>query len=661
MAFSHSILDGRDNNRVQDIHMDEQQLNIWRMKIMIQNIINLDNWNFWGEKLKQEERDILSIIYNKINYEDTIQVKNIEKVIDHDVAACKKHVENLLKEKGLYVIADYVHFPFTSEDVSNLAYNLLLVDTWTQVIYPYIMTIINKLKELAIKHKNDVCVSRTHGQVAPPTTIGRIFSEFVHRFIIILEQFDKIIFSGKCSGPVGNNNAITLLKPDFPYHEYAKSFVEFFGFKYDRVTNQRNSHIEIAEFFSCIQRLSILCYDICINIKRYTEFDILEELVNKNHIGSSVMPHKKNLWKLEYGAGIFSMLDGILGPMYMRIISSNMQRDLSDHVYERTYVTYISQLKNGLTYLYEGLEVITKGSKSLQEVLEHPEVISEAIQLARRYYHLDKDSYDILKTRTRTNNESHLDDLIKDIPDEETKNRLLNCTIDKYIGDALEQIEYVLNESIPTPTLTYNRTFIVFDFDETLAETYELFSECLDTVLQNIDYQKPENYDILKEQYFRSNINFDDIFTKLFDSNGHKILQLYRELAPQIKITSKPYVQELIKYLKEKKYHIAIVTNRTILMKQRLEEINLEDLDIYQPKFKKPDTRAFDELITKYNIRKTEKIYYIGDHITDYQSTKGNNIIFYGIIGNSSYDDFIKIGVDENNILVNLSELLFYI
>ncbi|CAL4042913.1 adenylosuccinate lyase [Buchnera aphidicola] len=393
---------------------------------------------------KEDTKKFLDEIINNFNEEDAKYIKCLEKNTKHDVKA----VEYFLKKKflskpELKSIMEYIHFACTSEDINNLAYALMLKTTKEQIIVSYWKNIIKKIKNMAIAYKSIPILSRTHGQPASPSTVGKEMLNFSYRMSRQLKKLNDIEILGKFNGATGNYNAHLAAYPNINWHQISEEFVTSLGIYWNPYTTQIEPHDYIAELFNCISIFNTILLDFNKDMWGYISLGYFKQKCISNEIGSSTMPHKINPIDFENSEGNLGLANSMINHITSKLLISRWQRDLSDSTVLRNLGMIISYSIIAYDSVLSGIKNIDiNQEKLLKDLNENWEVLSEAIQTIMKKYGISK-PYEKLKTLTRgkTINSIVLHKFINGlgIPEEEKK-RLINFTPSNYIGDAVQLV-----------------------------------------------------------------------------------------------------------------------------------------------------------------------------------------------------------------------------
>ena len=343
----------------------------------------------------------LNTIISDFSEADAQRVKDIEKTTNHDVKA----VEYLLKEKiagcaELEKVSEFIHFACTSEDINNLSYALMLKEG-RLVIQAQITDCINALKKLAIETADQPMLSRTHGQSATPTTVGKEFANVVARMQRQQDQLQAVALLGKINGAVGNYNAHAIAYPDVDWAEFAKDFILSLGLQFNPYTIQIEPHDYIAEFFHALSRFNTILLDFDRDIWGYISLGYFKQRVIAGEVGSSTMPHKVNPIDFENSEGNVGIANALFSFLADKLPVSRWQRDLTDS-------TVLRNIGVGIAHTSIAIQASLKGISKLQinvdaidaDLNANWEVLAEPIQTVMRRYGIEK-PYEKLKELTR--------------------------------------------------------------------------------------------------------------------------------------------------------------------------------------------------------------------------------------------------------------------
>jgi len=390
---------------------------------------------------------MLNRIVEKFSVEDAQRVKAIEATTNHDVKA----VEYFLKEKTannsqLAEIKEFFHFACTSEDINNLAYALMLQEARKNILLDQCDTIIEAIRELAGHYADQPMLSRTHGQPASPSTLGKEMANVVARLQRQREQIASVPLLGKINGAVGNYNAHMIAYPDVDWAALACGFVESLGLSWNPYTTQIEPHDYVAELFHAVQRFNTILIDYARDIWGYISIGHFKQKVVDGEVGSSTMPHKVNPIDFENAEGNLGVANAILEHLAQKLPVSRWQRDLTDSTVLRNLGVGIAHGVIAYKSLLKGINKLEANPACLNNELDNNwEVIAEPIQTVMRRYGIEN-AYEKLKTLTRGQqiNQQAIQAFISDLalPDD-AKQRLLALTPASYTGQAQQLAERI--------------------------------------------------------------------------------------------------------------------------------------------------------------------------------------------------------------------------
>lgn len=387
--------------------------------------------------------EVLENIIKNFSQADAERVKAIESTTNHDVKA----VEYFIKEKiadhpDLKQQTEFVHFACTSEDINNLSYALMLRDGRDLAMLPVMHQLVDRLREMAHDTANQPMLSRTHGQTASPTTVGKEIANVVYRLERQLTQFADSPVLGKINGAVGNYNAHLSAYPDVDWQTNAQAFVEKLGLGWNPYTTQIEPHDYIAEMFAACCRFNTILIDLDRDIWGYISLGYFKQRTIAGEVGSSTMPHKVNPIDFENSEGNLGIANAIMQHLAEKLPISRWQRDLTDSTVLRTVGTGFAHSLIAYHASLKGLSKLSMNPERLAADLDAAwEILAEPIQTVMRRYGVEK-PYEKLKelTRGQTINESVLTQFINslDIP-EEARKELRALRPETYIGNATAQ------------------------------------------------------------------------------------------------------------------------------------------------------------------------------------------------------------------------------
>jgi len=380
----------------------------------------------------------LQALWQDFSLADALRVKEIERTTNHDVKAVEYFIKERLKdEASLAQALEFVHFACTSEDINNLAYALMLSQARQEVLLPRLDAVIAKLRQLAHDHAALPMLSRTHGQSASPTTVGKEIANVIARLERQGEQLAAISITGKINGAVGNYNAHVASYPDVDWPAFAKRFVESLGEEFNPYTTQIEPHDYIAEICDAQKRIGTISIDLCRDVWGYISLGYFRQSVVAGEVGSSTMPHKVNPIDFENAEGNFGIANALLEHFAAKLPVSRWQRDLTDSTVLRALGTAFGHALIGYDALLRGLNKLSPNPDRLAADLDAAwEVLAEAVQTVMRRHGLPN-PYEQLKALTRGQGitEQSMRRFIEslDLPADD-KRRLLAMTPSGYTG-----------------------------------------------------------------------------------------------------------------------------------------------------------------------------------------------------------------------------------
>ncbi|WP_196138016.1 adenylosuccinate lyase [Aliikangiella sp. G2MR2-5] len=393
-----------------------------------------------------EANQLLNSIVDNFSEADAARVKEIEGTTNHDVKA----VEYFLKEKTadsaeISAVSEFIHFACTSEDINNLSYALMLRDA-AVVICESQDKIVDAIADLAHQYAEIPLMSRTHGQPASPTTLGKEMANVVARLQRQQAQFGRVQLMGKINGAVGNYNAHISAYPEVDWPAFAQNFVESLGLTWNPYTTQIEPHDYVAEYFDVITRFNTILIDFDRDIWGYIALGHFKQKTIAGEIGSSTMPHKVNPIDFENSEGNIGIANALFTHLGQKLPISRWQRDLSDSTALRALGMGVAHSLIAYKATLKGISKLEVNEASLaQELDQNWEVLAEPIQTVMRRYGIEK-PYEKLKELTRGKRvdqagmQAFVDQL--DLPGE-AKEQLKALTPSNYIGNAIEQAKQV--------------------------------------------------------------------------------------------------------------------------------------------------------------------------------------------------------------------------
>ncbi|MFO1257498.1 MAG: adenylosuccinate lyase [Gammaproteobacteria bacterium] len=398
-------------------------------------------------KLSQSAQAHLEEIIQTLDDDAIDSIKEIEKITNHDVKAVEYYLKKRFAEHvELKPYIEFIHFACTSEDINNLAYAIMIQKARNGCVLPKLTEIISSLSTFAKAHAHDAMLSRTHGQPASPTTMGKEIANTVVR----LKRQQKLLADspifGKINGAVGNFNAHAFTYPEVDWIQLSESFVNSLGLKWQALTTQIEPHDYLSEHFHILMRINNILIDLSRDIWGYISLGYLKQKLEKNEVGSSTMPHKVNPINFENAEGNFGLANALFHFMAEKLTISRWQRDLTDSTVLRNIGVAFGHTLIGYHNLLKGLNKLAVNAAAIKQDLDnHWEILAEVIQTVMRRYGLPE-PYEQLKQLTRGEklDEIHLKQFVQSLrlPDA-VKEKLLELHPAGYIGLAQELVELI--------------------------------------------------------------------------------------------------------------------------------------------------------------------------------------------------------------------------
>lgn len=442
-----SPIDGRYRTKVEPLGQifSEYGLIRARVEVEVRWLQSLANHKDLTEvpPLSASANDVLEKMLKSFSVSDAEAIKNIERTTNHDVKAVEYFIkEKIACHKELATISEFVHFACTSEDINNLSHALMLKQGLQEVLLPLAKKIHAKLAAMAKQYAELPMLSRTHGQTATPTTVGKELANVVARMERQIHQIEKIRPLGKINGAVGNYNAHLAAYPQVDWAQHAKLFVEQLGLEWNPYTTQIEPHDYMAELFDAMARYNTILIDLDRDIWGYISLGYFKQKVIAGEVGSSTMPHKVNPIDFENSEGNLGLANAMLRHLSEKLPISRWQRDLTDSTVLRnmgvgfaySIIAYESTLK--------GLNKLEVNEARLKDDLDNSwEVLAEPLQTIMRRYRV-AEPYEKLKALTRGQRmtkeilHAFIDNL--DVPPE-AKQAMRQLTPHNYLGSAAQQ------------------------------------------------------------------------------------------------------------------------------------------------------------------------------------------------------------------------------
>jgi adenylosuccinate lyase len=414
-------IDGRysDRTRVLSDYFSEKALIKYRLKIEIEylicliRVLNLDIIHD-EEKYKNFKFNLRNI-YNNMKDDYVIEIKKIESNVKHDVKSIELFLRSKLTELNFDNYNEYIHFGLTSQDINSTSYVLSFYEANNEVFIPHINILLDNLNDIIIKYKHVPMLSRTHGQPASPTLLGKEINVFSYRLSKQLELLKSYKYTTKFGGAVGNFNSHYITYPQIDWIEFSDSFIELFDFKRNKYTTQIDIYDNYSELFDILKRISIILLDLSRDMWLYISQEYFKQKCISTEVGSSTMPHKINPIYFENAEGNLMMAITLFEFLSKKLPVSRLQRDLTDSTVLRNVGTCFAYLLISITSICEGFKRIEPNLEKIKSDLNNNSIVlAEAIQSILRRESVDN-SYDIIKSITRKDSEFSIDNVLKEI------------------------------------------------------------------------------------------------------------------------------------------------------------------------------------------------------------------------------------------------------
>ena len=433
-------------------HLSEAGLNRARIQVEIEWLIHLANRDLLGTNnpILKPEAETLRAVVSNFSDDDVATLAETEATTKHDVKAVEYFIRDKLAEINRGDLAELTHFGCTSEDINNLSYAITVRDAVKDVWLPKAEALLAKLNEQAHKYVAVPMLSRTHGQPATPTTMGKELQVFVHRLRRQIERIEKIEYLGKFSGATGTFSAHVVAAPEVDWVKESKDFVTSLGLTWNPLTTQIESHDWQAELYTAVAHFNRILHNLCTDIWTYISLGYFKQIPQVGATGSSTMPHKVNPIRFENAESNLELSCAVLDSLSATLVTSRMQRDLTDSSSQRNIGLGFGHSMLALDNATRGLGEIELSPGVLEaDLLDNWEVLGEAIQTVIRAEVAAgrskiSDPYALLKELTRGKRIGHeeLIEFVKGLDiSEEAKNRLIVLRPSTYTGLAQELAE----------------------------------------------------------------------------------------------------------------------------------------------------------------------------------------------------------------------------
>ena len=437
-----SPIDGRYRSKTISLspYFSEEALIKYRVLVEVEYFIALREADLPQlAKIDKSIYDSLRAIYKNFSTEDALWIKETEKTTNHDVKAVEYFIKSKFDGLGLQEFKEFIHFGLTSQDINNTAIPLSTKEAFENVYLPSLVSVIAKLKELAMEWKDVPMLARTHGQPASPTRLGKEILVFVERLEEQMRLLFNVPFAAKFGGATGNYNAHKVAYPNTDWKKFGTDFVEnSLGLHHSFPTTQIEHYDHFAAFFDALKRINTILIDLDRDIWTYVSMDYFKQKIKAGEIGSSAMPHKVNPIDFENSEGNLGIANAIFEHLSAKLPLSRLQRDLTDSTVLRNIGVPMGHTLIAFEATLKGLNKLLLNEEKFAEDLEKNwAVVAEAIQtiLRREGY---PNPYEALKDLTRTNtviNKEAIHNFIGTLNvSEEVRAELMQITPSNYLG-----------------------------------------------------------------------------------------------------------------------------------------------------------------------------------------------------------------------------------
>lgn len=437
-----SPIDGRYRSKTISLspYFSEEALIKYRVLVEVEYFIALREADLPQlAKIDKSIYDSLRAIYKNFSTEDALWIKETEKTTNHDVKAVEYFIKSKFDGLGLQEFKEFIHFGLTSQDINNTAIPLSTKEAFENVYLPSLVSVIAKLKELAMEWKDVPMLARTHGQPASPTRLGKEILVFVERLEEQMRLLFNVPFAAKFGGATGNYNAHKVAYPNTDWKKFGTDFVEnSLGLHHSFPTTQIEHYDHFAAFFDALKRINTILIDLDRDIWTYVSMDYFKQKIKAGEIGSSAMPHKVNPIDFENSEGNLGIANAIFEHLSAKLPISRLQRDLTDSTVLRNIGVPMGHTLIAFEATLKGLNKLLLNEDKFAEDLEKNwAVVAEAIQtiLRREGY---PNPYEALKDLTRTNtviNKEAIHNFIGTLNvSEEVRAELMQITPSNYLG-----------------------------------------------------------------------------------------------------------------------------------------------------------------------------------------------------------------------------------
>lgn len=441
MLSALSPLDGRYENKIQELkkYYSEEALIKYRVEVEVKYFLALCDLLPELSNITASDKQNIGKIASGFSAEDAQEIKNTEKITNHDVKAVEYFIKDAFRKLNLDAALEFIHFGLTSQDINNTAFPIMIQEGLKQVMLPGVSELLNSLEDLADEWKGIPMLARTHGQPASPTTLGKEIMVFIERIENQLEQLTNIDIKAKFGGATGNFNAHKVAYGEIDWRTFGDRFVKNeLNLSRSKHTTQIAHYDSLAEIFDAMSRINTILIDLARDFWTYISMDYFKQKVIAGEVGSSAMPHKVNPIDFENAEGNFGIANAIFHHLSSKLPISRLQRDLTDSTVLRNVGVPFGHTLIAFKSLQKGLnKVVVNPDKMDQDLENNWAVVSEAIQNILRREGFEK-PYEALKALTRGNSKitkESIKNFINELEvSENVKGEMLAISPQNYIG-----------------------------------------------------------------------------------------------------------------------------------------------------------------------------------------------------------------------------------
>ncbi|MCK9320434.1 MAG: adenylosuccinate lyase [Bacteroidales bacterium] len=436
-----SPIDGRYRKQVEPLanYFSEKALINYRTRVEIEYFIALCELGIEGlSDFDKNNFNALRDIYLKFSEPDAQQIKDIEKITNHDVKAVEYFIKKKFDSLGLEKWKEFIHFGLTSQDINNTSVPLSIKECQEEVYLPLMNDIVELLEEKAKTWEGIPMLAHTHGQPASPTMLSKEIKVFTYRLQQQLAYFAFIPFGAKFGGATGNFNAHKVTFPEHNWVLFANNFCSNLGLERQSYTTQIENYDNMSAYFDAIKRINVILMDFCKDMWAYISMEYFKQKIKEGEVGSSAMPHKVNPIDFENAEGNLGLANAIFDHLSMKLPISRLQRDLTDSTVTRNIGVPIAHTIIALNSIIKGVNKLIINTNAIERDLNNNwAVVAEALQSILRSIGYPN-PYETLKDLTRTNTEVNAETIAQfvdglDVSDE-IKKRMKEITPMNYVG-----------------------------------------------------------------------------------------------------------------------------------------------------------------------------------------------------------------------------------